>query len=82
MTTGCPECDLRRIGEPVPTSAGQGKPEPTEAQRAEGIPEGQEFPPERRGRPDLEHWSSEGRPVVILLTPLLRDDGRCRYRPR
>jgi hypothetical protein len=62
-----PERDLRKIGDPVPTSAGQGKPELTEAHRAEGIPEGQEFPPERRGRVDLEHRSSEGQYALMRL---------------
>src|SRR5574341_2012649 len=53
------ERDWRRVGAPVPTCTGQGKPELTEARRAEGIPEGQIFPPERRGRVDQEPWSSE-----------------------
>ncbi len=55
-----PRARLAEDRGPVPTGAGQGKPELTEAYRAEGIPEGQTFPPERRGRVDLEHWSSEG----------------------
>ncbi len=67
MRAYCPERDLRKIGDSVPTSAGQGKPELTEAHRAEGIPEGQVFPPERRGRVDLEHRSSEGQYALMCM---------------
>ncbi len=38
------ERDWRRVGAPVPTGAGQGKPELTEARRAEGVPEGPSRP--------------------------------------
>ncbi len=60
------ERDWRRVGAPVPTCAGQGKPELTEARRAEGIPEGPSRPSVEdgsirslgaaKGQVDQEHY--------------------------